>query len=133
MNDRKKTQSDSGLIDRGINVHVAGTAPAALLFASGVMLNIGYLLHLSGFGGWMTLALFGASLFAAGAVWGNTRRFALMAVAIALIGAILCTMALPGQLRINATPAAAFNLAVILSQLAVVFLILRIRQSPIGP
>ena len=134
MNDRKQTQSDGGNIDLGINGRAGGsaTAPVALLFAGGIMLGVGYLLHLTGFGGWMTLAIAGVSLFAAGAVWGNLRRFALLAVVVAFFGAVLCTMALPGQLQIQATPAAALNLAVILSQLGAVLLIMRTRRSPIG-
>jgi hypothetical protein len=131
MNDQQNKKLNSENIDRVINGLTGGAAPAVLLFAGGIVLGVGYTLHLAGFGGWMTLAIGGASLFAAGAVWGNLRRFALLAVGVALFGAILCTTALPGQLRSSATAAAAVNLGVILSQLAAVFLIMRIRQSPI--
>ncbi len=133
MNRQKDKSAATGSFDPASKLLAREPMPAILLFAGGTALGVGYILHLAGFGGWMTLAIAGASLFAAGAVSGDLRRFALLAAGVAITGAILCTMALPGQLRSRATIAAAANLAVILSQLAAVFLIVRIRQSPIRP
>ncbi len=99
--------------------------PASLLTVSGVALIIGYLWHLAGFGGWMTLAVAGASLLAAGALRGNQSRFAIPAVVVAVEGAILCTMALPGQLGTGEIIAAIANLAIITMSIAAAALILR--------
>ena len=122
MNNRENKTVRSGEPIEGRNRLTRGVAPA-LLAAGGITLIIGYLIHLAGFAGWLTLVIAGASLFAAGGLWGNLRRFALLAVVVALVGAALCTTALPDQIRANATAATAANLAVILSQIAAAVLI----------
>ena len=99
--------------------------PAGLLTVSGVALVLGYLVHLAGFGGWMTLAVAGASLLAAGALRGNQARFAISAVVVAIEGSILCTMALPGQLGQGEFIAAVANLAIITTSITAAALILR--------
>ncbi len=100
-------------------------SPASLLTVSGVALIIGYLFHLAGFGGWMTLAVAGASLLAAFALHVNQARFAIAAVVIAIEGAILCTMALPDQLGNGEFIAAVANLAIITTSITAAALILR--------
>jgi len=98
--------------------------PVALLMVSGMALIVGYLLHLAGFGGWMTLAVAGASLLAAVTLRGNQARFAIPAVVIAIEGAILCTMALPDQLGHGEFIAAVANLAIITTFITAAALIL---------
>ena len=102
--------------------------PSGLLFASGIALGVGYTMHLAGFVGWVTLVIGGLSLFAAGALWGDLRRFTWLAVGVILIGVVLCTSALPDQLRANAMFATAANLGVILSQLTAISLIWHITN-----
>jgi hypothetical protein len=99
--------------------------PVALLTVSGVGLVVGYLLHLAAFGGWMTLAVAGASLVAAVVLRGNQARFAIPAVVVAIEGAILCTMALPDQLGHGEFIAAIANLAIITTFITAAALILR--------
>jgi uncharacterized membrane protein YjjP (DUF1212 family) len=101
------------------------STPAVLLTVSGVALVSGYLLHLAGFGGWLTLAVAGASLLAAGALQRNQARFAIPAVVVAVEGAILCTMALPDQLGQGEFIAAVANLAIISAAITAAVLILR--------
>jgi hypothetical protein len=86
-------------------------------------LGIGYSMHLTGFTGWLTLVIAGASLFTAGALWGDIRRFASLASGVAVVGAALCLSALPVQLHANATGAAVMNFGVIFCQLAAFILI----------
>ena len=121
MNKQNSSQNSTNL-ERGKNSVTRGIAPA-LLFAGGIGLGVGYLLHLAGFGGWMTLVIAGATLFAAGALWGDLRRFALLAVVVALTGAALCTTALPDQINSGAMGAASANLGIIISQIAAAILI----------
>jgi uncharacterized membrane protein (UPF0136 family) len=99
--------------------------PAVLLTVSGLALIGGYLLHLGGFGGWLTLAVAGASLLAAGALQRNQARFAIPAVVVAIEGAILCTMALPEQLGQGEFIAAVANLAIISAAITAAVFILR--------
>jgi uncharacterized membrane protein (UPF0136 family) len=99
--------------------------PAGLLTVSGLALVCGYLLHLAGFGGWLTLVVAGASLLAAGALRGYQSRFAIPAVVVAIEGAILCTMALPDQLGHSEFIAAVANLAIISTSITAAALILR--------
>jgi len=122
MNNRENKTVSSGKPIEGRNRLTRGIAPA-LLVVGGITLGVGYLIHLAGFAGWLTLVIAGASLFAAGGLWGDLRRFSLLAVVVALAGAALCTTALPDQVRANATAATAANLGVILSQLAAAVLI----------
>jgi hypothetical protein len=96
-----------------------------LLALVGVGLVVGYILHLAGFYGWMTLAVAGASLLAAGALWRNLSRFSIPAIVVAIEGAILCTLALPGQLNNGETLAAVANLAIIAALIAAAALIQR--------
>ena len=96
-----------------------------LLLFSGLALGIGYAVHLYGFGGWVTLALAGLTLFAAGSLSGNWRRFAWPALALALTGALVCAFGLPAQLGPGNSVAALLNLAIIVSLLATAVLIFR--------
>ncbi|NCF68613.1 MAG: hypothetical protein GWP61_21850 [Chloroflexi bacterium] len=122
MSTRENTTTNSGNSNEENNRFTRKVAPS-LLFAGGVSLGVGYLLHLAGFGGWLTLVIAGASLFAAGGLWGDLRRFALLAVVVALVGAALCITALPDQIHDSATLAAAANLGVIISLVAAAVLI----------
>jgi hypothetical protein len=99
--------------------------PAVLLAVSGLTLIIGYLLHLAGFGSWLTLAVAGASLLAALALQANQARFAIPAVVVAIEGAILCTMAVPDQLGHGQLIATLVNLAIIITSITAAALILR--------
>ena len=99
--------------------------PASLLTVSGVALVIGYLLHLAGFSGWLTLVVAGASLLAAGGLRRNQARFAIPAVVVAIEGAILCTMALLDQLGNGEFIAAVVNLAIIAISITAAAVILR--------
>ena len=96
-----------------------------LLALVGVGLVVGYSLHLAGFAGWMTLAVAGASLLAAGALWRNQSGFSIPAIVVAIEGAILCTMALPDQLGKGEGIAAVANLAIIAALIAAAAMILR--------
>ena len=122
MNGRENESVNSGKSNEVNNRFSRRVAPA-LLFAGGVTLGVGYLLHLAGFGGWLTLVIAGASLFAAGGLWGDLRRFALLAVVVALTGAALCTTALPDQIRASALTAAIANLGIIIGLVAAAVLI----------
>lgn len=108
--------------------NILGIAPA-LLFAAGIAMGVGYIAHLAGFSGWVTLVIAGASLFVAGGLWGDGRRFALLAGVVALIGAAMCTTALPAQFDNREVAAAAANVGVIVSQLGATLLIWRIRAN----
>lgn len=103
------------------------TKPGApgLLALVGVGLVVGYSLQLAGFTGWMTLAVAGASLLVAGSLWRNRSRYSIPAIVVAIEGAILCTLALPGQFDNGETIAALANLAIIATLIAAAALILR--------
>ena len=117
MNTQQNSQTNSSRYPRWL-------APA-LLFIAGVTLIAGYNMHLAGFTGWATLVIAGASLFVSGGLWGEVQRvrFALLALGVALVGAILCLPALIGQMQGSDMVAAGTNLIVILSQLGAAFLI----------
>jgi hypothetical protein len=91
----------------------------------GIGLIVGYSLHLAGFAGWMTLAVAGASLLAAGVLWRNRSGFSIFAIVVAIEGAILCTLALPGQLNNGENIAAVANLAIIAALIAAAAMIQR--------
>ena len=115
--------------DSNKNGRISQRISVILLFGIGVALGIGYLLHLAGFSGWMTLMIAGVTLFVAGALWGDIRRFAWLATAVALFGALMCTTALPAQLQAQQLAAFSVNLGIILSQVAVVIIILANRKA----
>lgn len=99
-----------------------------LLALSGIGLVVGYSLHLAGFKGWMTLAVAGASLLSAGALWRNQAVFSILAVVVGIEGAILCTMALPNQLENGEIIAAVMNLVVIAALIGAAAVILRLSK-----
>lgn len=98
--------------------------PAMLVMAA-VGLGVGYGLQLSGFTGWMTLAVAGATLLAGLTLWRFRVRVSIPAIVVALEGAILCTMALPDQLGNGEIIAAAANLAIIATFISIAAFILR--------
>lgn len=98
---------------------------SALLGLVGLGLCVGYGLSLSGFAGWITLAVAGATLVAAVALWFEQVYCSVPAVVVALVGAILCTMALPNQLNNSEFVAALANLAIIASLITAAAMILR--------
>ncbi len=98
---------------------------SGLLVLVGIGLVVGYSLHLVGFASWMTLAVAGASLLAAGALWRNQSGFSIPAIVVAIEGAILCTMALPNQLDNGDIIAAVANLAIIAALIGAAAMILR--------
>jgi hypothetical protein len=110
--------------------HVRPFYPGVMLLVfSGLVLGIGYGVHLFGFGGWGTLALAGLSLFAAGCLWGNWRRFAWPAVALAVVTAVMCAIGLPAQLGLGNSVAVSLNLAIIVAQLVTAVLVFRAMWS----
>ena len=102
-----------------------------LLALVGVGLCVGYGLHLAGFAGWITLAVAGVTLLAGGALWRYPSRFSTPAVVVTIMGAILCTMALPDQLSNAEFIAAIANLTIIAILITAAALILRQPLSAI--
>lgn len=96
-----------------------------LLALVGIGLVMGYSLHLAGFASWMTLAVAGASLLAAGALWRNRSGFSILAIIVAIEGAILCTLALPNQFDHGEIVSAVANLAIIVGLIGAAAMILR--------
>lgn len=120
--------STQKLLQIKMNSNVRPFYPGMMLLVfSGLALGIGYGVHLYGFGGWGTLALAGSSLFAAGCLWGNWRRFVWPTMALAVAGAVMCAAVLPAQLTPGNFVAAAMNLAIIVAQLVTAVLIFRAR------
>ncbi len=96
---------------------------SVFLALCGIGLGIGHSLHLASFTDWVTLAVAGSSLFAAGALWSNRYYFSILSLIVAIGGAILCTSALPGQFDNHEYIAAVANLAVIVTQVSAAVLI----------
>lgn len=108
-----------------IQNHQEKMGAPGLLALSGVGLVAGYNLHMTGFAGWMTLVVAGASFLAAGALWRNQTNFSIPAIVVAIEGAILCTIALLDQINRGEIIAALTNLAIIAALIGAAAVILR--------
>lgn len=102
---------------------IYGTAGLLALVVVGLV--VGFILLLAGFSGWMTLVVAGASLLATGGLWRNQSRYSIPVIVVAIEGAILCTLALPGQFDNGETIAALVNVAIIATMIATAAKILR--------